>query len=105
MNETQLKGKPDYEVVSYAQKHSYTVVTRDREFGEVFFWKSWGRFSVIVLESKLQGWKSYVGILAVLRKRRVLNKNLEGVLVLASKKRIRRRNFDESWLRQGKRVD
>ena len=105
VNETQLKGESDYKVVNYAQKHGYTVVTRDREFGEVFFWKSWGRFSAVVLQSKLQGWKNYAGILDLLNKRGVLKSNLDGVLVLVSRNKIRRRSFDKLWLKEGKKVD
>ena len=96
VREVGLTGESDKEVVKWAQKNNYLIITADMDFGEFFYWKTFGEIGVILLRSKYQSSKRFVEIIDYLDEQGVLkNEEISNALVVATNEKYRIRKFIE----------
>lgn len=89
-----LKGKPDDEIIRWLQSNKRILITSDREFGEFFYFKIFGKIGVIILRSKSQTLKSFQEIIDYLHQEKVLkSEKIENSLVIATKGKYRIRKY------------
>lgn len=94
IREVGLKGKPDEEIIKWIQENKRILITADLEFGEFFYFKTFGKIGVIILKSKSQTLKSFKEIIDYLVKEEILkSKKLENSLVIAVKGKYRIRKY------------
>lgn len=86
-----LKGKSDGEIITWAKKNKYVIVTCDQDFAMIYYLKERGLIGVILLRSRFQGVESFIRILRYLHKEKTLeDKSLSISLVVATEYRIRK---------------
>ena len=87
--ELQLKGSTDAEIISYAKKHHFTIITRDLGFGFVYT-QAEVKFGVILLRSKEENREAFEAILSLLHQQGILkDERIKTNLVVAAAKKIR----------------
>lgn len=92
--EVRLKGKSDEEIIKWLQRNKRVLITGDREFGEFFYLKTFGKIGVIILRSKSQTLKSFQEIIVYLHQGNVLrSRKLEDSLIIAIKGKYRIRKY------------
>lgn len=92
--EVGLKGKSDEELIKWVQRNKRVLITGDREFGEFFYLKTFGKIGVIILRSKSQALKSFQEIIDYLHQKKVLkSEKLKDSLIVAIKGRYRIRRY------------
>jgi len=90
-----LKGKNDNQIINFAKRNKYIVITADVEFGD-FFYTHLGVVSIVILQSRSQGRKSFTEILTNLRQAGVLRTmQSSGALLVAREGSYRVRKFTE----------
>lgn len=96
VRDVSLKGKPDEEVIKFAQKKNLVIITCDLGFGESFYFNTSGAVSFIILRSHKQSLPYFQQILELLHNEGILKEKLSKTLVVASHTIIRRRTFPPS---------
>jgi predicted nuclease of predicted toxin-antitoxin system len=87
--ELNLKGKTDQEIIEFAKKNGWIIITGDQEFG-LFFYENFGEISIIVLKSLKQSVSSFKALINFLHKKKILKRiNPKGWLVIVTPRRIR----------------
>lgn len=86
-----LKGAPDEEIIDFAQRENWVIITQDLGFGETFYFNRAGKISMIILRGPKQSLSSLQNSLTLLHKEGVLKENLKKTLIVASPSVIRRR--------------
>ena len=88
-----LKGKSDEDILRFARKEQFVVITGDVEFGR-FFYEQRGIVSMIVLRGRQQGTKAVLRLIAGLKKRRIFALLPHaGYLVLVQGDKVRVRKY------------
>lgn len=97
VREVGLKGKRDADLIKWIQKEKAILITCDLDFGEFFYWQTFGKFGVIILRTKTQKCDSYKKVLKFLHKEEILKDNrLSTSLLIASKDKYRLRKYISS---------
>ena len=66
----------DFEIVQFAQKHKYIIITLDLDFGEIYYFSGQSKLAIIVLKLKDQTIESVNRNLEILLSTKSLSKKL-----------------------------
>jgi len=85
-----LSRSRDSEIIQFARKHQYIVISLDLDFGEIYYFASQPAVGVIVLKLKNQTIESVNKALKILLDSKILNKkSLQKSLIIFDGKKIR----------------
>jgi len=91
-----LSKSKDIEIVLFAQKRKYIIITLDLDFGEIYYFSQRSRAGIIILKLKDQTVESVNQSLAILLKSKTINKEIwQNSLIIFDGKKIRLRKKPE----------
>jgi len=80
----------DQEIVKFAQKHGYIIITLDMDFGEIYYFASQPPIGIVILKLKNQTIESVNNSLKTLHKIGVLEKKqFQKSLIIFNGKKVR----------------
>lgn len=89
-----LKGKPDEAIIHWLQKQQASLVTADLDFGEFFYWRSFGSFGVVIVRPRVSGRQAHERLLSRLHREGVLHdERLRNSLLVVDERAYRWRRF------------
>jgi len=85
-----LSHAKDFEIVKFAQKHKYIIITLDLDFGEIYYFINQPKLGTIVLKLRDQTVESVNRSLQILLSSKMLNKKiLPNSLIIFDGQKIR----------------
>lgn len=92
VNQTNLRGHFDEEIISYAEKDERIIITFDRDFGEIWYYTSEIKVGIIVLKIKPQTVENANNVLSkFLKSNAIEKKKLQKSLIILEAHKYRYR--------------
>lgn len=84
-----LNYAKDAEIVKFAQKHGYIIVTLDIDFGEIYYFFSQPEIGIVILKLKDQTIESVNKAMRILSKAGIFKKRFQKSLIIFDGEKIR----------------